>query len=98
MNAITQSARGRNCTVRLPGVCNRDCSTTVFAHISGIRFGHGVGHKTRFGAYCCSACHDVLDGRVRRPEGMTKIESKLYHLEGVIETLAILNNENLVRI
>lgn len=83
----TKSARGEDCTVRMPGVCNFNVETTVFAHISGVRFGHGMSIKTNLGAYACSACHDVLDGRVKRPDGMTKQDVTLYHYEAVFETI-----------
>lgn len=84
---ITESARGENCTIRIPGVCNFNPETVVFCHISGVRFGHGVGKKTKWGAYGCSSCHDVVDGRQPRPHGMTYEEAHAAHLEGVIETL-----------
>lgn len=96
MSKITASARGQNCTVRLPGVCNFNPETTVFAHISGIRFGHGVAIKTEFGAYACSACHDMIDGRVNRPAGMSQDEARLAHFQGVIETLALMAEKGLV--
>ena len=96
MSKITQSARNQSCTVRLPFICNHDNSTTVFAHINGVRFGHGVGIKTNFGAYACSSCHDVLDGRVKRPSDMTAADIKLAHYEAVIETMAILIDRGLV--
>lgn len=81
---ITESARGEMCTVRLEGICNFNTETTVFAHLNGIRFGHGVGKKTRWGAYCCSACHDEVDRRTRIMDGD---HVRLAHLQGVIETL-----------
>lgn len=86
MSKITESARGENCTVRLPGVCNGNSETTVLAHINGVRFGHGVGRKVAdiHGAYCCSSCHDVLDGR--RQHDFDKEFLKLAHYEGLIET------------
>lgn len=86
VSAITKSARGENCTVRIIGYCNSNPETTVLAHISGVRFGHGVGRKVNdiHGAYCCSSCHDALDGRVRTNH--TRGQLKLWHLEGVIET------------
>lgn len=95
---IMQSARGEHCTVRLPFVCNGNPETTVFAHINGVRFGHGIGIKTKFGAYCCSACHDVLDGRVPRPKGLSQEFVKLAHYEGVIETLMKLKEKGLVNV
>ena len=86
--AITQSARGQICTVRLPGVCNFNMETTVFAHLSGIRLGHGVGVKTMFGAYCCSDCHDAIDGR--RRTGLGKDYLRLAHSDGAFETLGLI--------
>lgn len=96
MSKITDSARGEECTVRLIG-CNRNPETTVFAHLSGIRFGHGVGKKVSnlHGAYCCSSCHDLLDGRVKN-NYYTKDELKLAHLEAVIETQIKLIDKGLI--
>ena len=91
---ITDSAKGRDCTIRIPGVCNYRPETTVFAHINGIRYGHGIGKKTILGAYCCSSCHDVLDMRVKSKVDLAIL--KLWHLEGVMETLCIMNSEGLI--
>ena len=85
--SVRDSARGKPCAVRLPGVCSFDPETTVYAHISGVRFGHGTGIKTRFGAYCCHACHEVVDNRVETPEGLTQTEVRLFFYEGVFDTL-----------
>lgn len=59
---ITQSAKGEECTLRIPGVCNHDPSTTVFAHMNG--GGMGTKHHDIHGCYACSKCHDWLDGRL----------------------------------
>ena len=64
MSKITKSARGENCLIRIPGVCNRDDKTTVACHEPS---GSGLGMKwpdTEI-AYGCSACHDEIDGRTR---------------------------------
>ncbi|MGZ5575232.1 MAG: nuclease domain-containing protein [Methylobacter sp.] len=95
MSKTTKSARQEDCTIRLPG-CNFNKDTTVFAHLAGVRFGHGWAIKTKFGAYACSYCHDVVDGRLPRPEGMTQNDVKLAHHEGVIETLLRLDEKGLV--
>ena len=60
---ITQSAQGRVCTLRIPGVCNNDSSTVVWCHSNLIRHGKGTGIKAHdvFGCYGCSACHAWLD-------------------------------------
>lgn len=83
---ITKSARGEDCQVRIPNICNFDSSTTVFAHLSG----GGIGIKVNdiHGAYCCSSCHDYIDGRTKTKHD--KKEIKLWHLEGVIRTQNIL--------
>jgi len=98
MSKITQSARNQPCTVRLPSVCNFDPSTTVYAHLNGIRYGHGVGRKVSdlHGADCCSACHDALDGRTKTV--FDKSYLKLAHLEAVIETQLKLLEMGLIKI
>lgn len=82
---ITDSARDQKCTIRLPNICNGNSATTVFCHLSGVRFGHGVGIKTLFGAYGCSSCHDAIDGRIKSDLSQDYI--KLAHKDGVFETL-----------
>ncbi|HCE21893.1 MAG TPA: DUF1364 domain-containing protein, partial [Hyphomonas sp.] len=58
---ITQSARGKPCALRLPGICNGNPETTVWAHVNG--FGKGMGVKTHdlLGFPACSACHAAYD-------------------------------------
>ena len=65
--AIRDSARGEECTVRLVGVCNHDPETTVWSHYPGHAGARGMGTKSLdlAGCYACSACHDVVDGRIR---------------------------------
>lgn len=96
MTAITASAIGESCTVRIPNICNHNVNTVVAAHLSGVRFGHGFGQKVSdlHVAYCCSACHDALDGRTKTE--YTKDELKLFHLEAVIETQIKLVKKGLV--
>jgi len=85
VSKISESAKGQDCTIRLPG-CNGNPETVVLAHINGIRFGHGVGKKVNdiHGAYACSHCHDVVDRR--KYTNISNIEIKLAHYEGVLET------------
>jgi hypothetical protein len=97
VSKVTESARQQDCTVRLPG-CNFDKDTTVFAHISGVRFGHGWAQKTRIGAYACNKCHDIIDGRVKRPEGMSREDVKIAHYEAAFETLIKLDEKGLIKL
>lgn len=96
MSKITQSAKGESCTIRLQNICNHNPETVVYAHINGVRFGHGVGHKVLdiHGAYACSSCHDAIDFRVKT--NFIKAELKLAHLEGVIETQMRLIEKGLI--
>lgn len=74
MTAIRRSARGEDCTMRIPGVCNHDPATTVLCHSNDLADGKGMGLKApdTEAAYGCSACHDVLDGRRPRPVWMQR--------------------------
>jgi hypothetical protein len=95
MSKLTKAARGRNCQVRLPGICNHNPETTVLAHyrLAGTC---GVGMKPHdlFGAWACSACHDEIDRRTRSTDAES---AALAHLEGVIRTQAVLIREGMVK-
>lgn len=64
-DAIRESARGRECTCRIPGVCNFNPETVVLAHLPGHAKGIGTKENDLHAAYACSSCHDVIDGRKR---------------------------------
>ncbi|OOF39876.1 hypothetical protein BKK49_07050 [Rodentibacter rarus] len=92
---LRKEAKGRECQVRLVGICNHNPETVVLAHVraAGIT---GVGQKAPdlLGAWCCSSCHDAIDGRVKTD--YVKDELELAHLEGVVRTLAYLIREGKV--
>ncbi|CNE24912.1 DUF1364 domain-containing protein [Yersinia enterocolitica] len=96
MANLRKEARGRECQVRLPGICNGNNETVVLAHyrLSGI-CGTGIKPPDLFGAWCCSACHDEID---RRTHIMDVESAHLAHLEGMVRTQAILLSENKVKI
>lgn len=73
MTPIRRAARGEECTLMIPGVCNRDPTTTVLAHSNRLADGKGMGLKAPDTAACfaCHACHDVLDGRRPLPDHIT---------------------------
>jgi len=72
-SAIRKAARMQACTLRYP-VCNRDPETTVLCHSNQLSAGKGMGLKApdTEAAFGCSRCHDLLDGRMPRPDGMTQ--------------------------
>ena len=83
----TESARDKDCQVRVPGYCNFDTSTTVLAHLNG----GGMGTKCPDwqGSFSCSSCHDIVDFRVKTE--YSRVEIKLWHHEGVARTQRIWN-------
>lgn len=64
MTPIRLSAKGKDCTFRIPGICNWNPETTVWCHSNESVDGKGAGLKARDveGAYGCSACHAYYDG------------------------------------
>lgn len=91
---ITLSANGQDCTLRLPGICNFNPETTVFAHIGTIR-GMGIKCSDIMGVYGCSSCHDEIDRKTRIMELESLAPEKLRALE---ETLALLFSQNLISV
>ena len=95
MSKLTKLARDRDCQVRIPGICNRDPSTTVLAHyrLEGT-CGVGIKPNDLLGAWACSSCHDECDRRTRKIDADS---AALAHLEGIIRTLDILIREGVVK-
>ena len=92
---IRDAARGRECQVRLPGICNHDSATVVLAHI---RLNTGAGRKESdlLGAFACEACHSEADRRTRNIASLDAVKVAFY--EGVFRTQQILLDEGLVTI
>jgi hypothetical protein len=91
---ITKSAKGKDCQVRVMGICNGNNETTVFAHLNG--GGMGRKHSDLHGAYACSDCHAWLDGEYVKDS--TREQRDYEHLQGVIRTQSILLAEGLVKL
>lgn len=84
---LRESARGQQCHLRLPGVCNGDPETTVLAHIRrGVLSGMGRKPPDVCSVFACSACHDILDRRSNMG-GYTASDLDGYILEGHMRTL-----------
>ncbi|WP_392738932.1 DUF1364 domain-containing protein [Serratia ureilytica] len=95
MSNLRKEARGRECQVRIPGICNGNPSTVVLAHfrMAGL-CGTGMKPDDLFGAWCCSACHDEIDRRTRSTDAEY---AHTLHLEGVIRTQAALLREGKIK-
>lgn len=92
---LRESARGRECTLRIPGVCNGDPATSVLCHLPHGRRGIGTKASDDHAVVGCSACHDALDMRALPPVS----EAELYEcmVRALAETHAIWREEGLVR-
>lgn len=97
MSKITKAARGRECLIRVPGVCIDNPETVIAAHYRSISLGAGTGFKNDdwFSAHSCAACHDAVDGR--RPTLFTHDELRLMHAEGVFRTQLVLIDAGVIR-
>lgn len=95
MSRLTKAARGRDCQIRIPGVCNFNPETTVLAHyrLAGT-CGTGIKPHDELAAWACSSCHDEIDRRTRNVDSDT---ARLYHAEGVMRTQQVLREEGLIR-
>ena len=93
MSKIRKFAKGQECQVRIPGVCNGNPETTVLAHLNG----GGMGRKKHdiHGAFCCSDCHAALDGQTKTNYMFDLLE--LWHRQGVERTQDILLREGLIQ-
>lgn len=92
---LRKQAKGRDCMVRLPGICNHNPETTVLAHarLVGVS-GMGMKADDLLGAWACSSCHDAIDRRAHTD--LDRDYVRLAHLEGMVRTIAALKKEGLI--
>ncbi len=85
---LRKLAKGQECTVMIPHVCNHNPETTVLAHLNG--GGMGRKHPDLLGAWACSACHSWLDGEYAMATlpaiQNSRQDRDLYHLQAIIRT------------
>ena len=95
MADLRKAARGRECQVRIPGVCNGNSETTVLAHIriAGL-CGTGIKPPDLIAAIACSSCHDEIDRRTRLVDAEYAKECAL---EGMARTQVIWVKEGFVK-
>ncbi|MDK9356419.1 DUF1364 domain-containing protein [Lelliottia sp. V106_10] len=91
-----KQARGGECAVRIPGICNVNPKTSVLAHYRLVDTCGTGGCKPDDlqGAISCNGCHDAIDRRTKTE--YIHHELKLMRAEGVMRTLAIWRREGFV--
>ena len=98
---LRKEAKGRDCAIRIPGICNGNPETTVLAHLNNKRlFAIGTGQKVPdiFGSFSCNDCHDAVDSRSDYSGtdwNYLDIEKMFY--EGVFRTQNILLQEGKIK-
>jgi len=92
---LTRSARGKDCTLRIPFVCNRDPATVVLCHAP---YPGKSGTRTDdfWAAYGCSSCHDYVDGRTKHNDSNIMILS--FWAQAIHETQKQLIEHGLITI
>ncbi|MAF42821.1 MAG: hypothetical protein CMI54_01450 [Parcubacteria group bacterium] len=93
---LTKNARGKDCQVNLYPYCNGGGETTVFAHANSEDKGWGLKSPDFWGAFCCSDCHDVIDGR--RKTDISSEEITACFVRGIYRTLKIQIEDGLIKI
>ncbi len=96
---LRKEAKGRECQIRSCH-CNNDPETTVLCHIHKPSISGGIGLKSidELGAYGCSACHDLVDGRGAGRNMMVRTERDILLYEGVFRTQKILLDEGKIEL
>lgn len=95
-NKLRKAAAGRECQVRIPGICNHNNETSVLIHIriAGL-CGTGIKPPDILTAIACSSCHDEIDRRTR----VTDAEyARMCALEGMARTQVLFLKEGLIKI
>jgi hypothetical protein len=98
MSKIRESARNKECQVRLENCCCGDPATTVLAH----RNGGGMGKKRpdHEAAFCCATCHTEVD-RLPKINHITSFDDAIKLLkfwDGIFRSQEIMLKEGLIKI
>lgn len=96
--AIRDSAKGEECTVRIPGVCRGGTEHTIWSHAPLGAAGKGLGLKALdlAGAYCCTACDACVDQAAGRGFDVSREMVLNDWFMGHMRSLVILKQKGLV--
>jgi hypothetical protein len=95
VSKLTDAAKGMDCMIRIPGICNFNPETTVLAHYRlGGLCGTAMKPIDLIGSWACSDCHNAVDdGKT----AFTREQLDLMHLEGMCRTLTALHKRGLLK-
>lgn len=94
--ALRDDARGRDCTLQIPGVCSHDPEQTVGCHLRLFGFG-GMGMKPDdiHMVDACGKCHEKIDDRSSWEEHGLDFE---HILRALMTTLQNRRNAGLIEV
>lgn len=84
--------------MHLPGVCNYNNDTVVWAHSNRGEHGKGMGKKAddQYGAYLCYSCHQTYDRQRKRPNHLTLEEVEDAFTMAMTRSRLILKDKGLI--
>lgn len=94
MTDLRKLARGMDCKLRIPEVCNRDSTTVVLCHIKRGWCG-SLKPPDIVAVWGCHACHDVIDRRTQSTFTEEEIDSMI--LRALCEQLAMYSKMRIVK-
>lgn len=89
--ALRNSAKGRNCSLRLDG-CLYSPETVVLAHLPCGHKGVGMKSPDQMAVFACQHCHSILDGAHRNEIPSSDLlralaETQMYWIEQGLMTI-----------
>ena len=97
---VLGSARGQECAIALPGICNHNPETVVFCHLNGAAFGKGMGQKAHdiAGFHGCSACHLYYDSIHGTTPKLSDADLQRALLKAVVATWVNLITRDIIKV
>ena len=93
---LRKLARGQECMLGLPGICNHNPETTVLAHIRNQWYSRGSKPPDICGVWACSSCHDVIDGRIKS-HNFNQLELDGYKFDAICRQLHFYVKEGILK-
>ena len=94
---LREYAKGRPCTLRIPGICQDNGRNTCGCHINSNEKGTGNKSPDLFMVVGCWACHGWMDGGYLE-HGVTKAERDAEVLRAYLESLLMYQRAGLVSV
>lgn len=95
---LTDAAKGQECTLEIPGVCQGGTETTVACHSPLLEDRQGTKAPDFAIAFGCMACHDAIDRRAKVNGQLLDGDwQRIIFHQGMTRTLANLFARGIIR-